>query len=192
MPGAPARIAAPPAGWRLGPHRPALRVAALAVFVTAASLARLAAAASESSVGVRVIGLSLAANEAVPRLSISRTSVTTVTFLDADGTPWPIATLHASAAAPTATREPSHTHVATLRAEARQPAGNVVAFLEGLAEPVHLAASRDAPVVPRIRIRIARQRRGSDHPRPGCRAPRPGHGRGNRPRVPAGEPRRGG
>ena len=149
--------AAPSRQWDFACPR-TRRLAALAALAAATALAQAAPAASES-VGVRVVDLSLAADEAVPRLSVARAAVTTVTFLDADGAPWPISTLHVSEGGPTAAREPSHPHVATLRADARQPAGSVVAFLEGLAEPVHLAVSRDAPAAPRIRIRIARRHR---------------------------------
>ena len=140
--------------------RPTRRRGALAALAAAAALAHALATAADSA-GVRVVDLSLAADEAVPTLSVSRSAVTTVTFLDADGAPWPISTLHVSEGGPMAAREPSHPHVATLRADARQPAGSVVAFLEGLAEPVHLAVSRDAPTAPRIRIRIARRHRGA-------------------------------
>ena len=106
----------------------------------------------------RVVELSLAPDEAVPRLAVNRSAVTTVTFFDAGGAPWPIAALHVSAGAPTAQREPTHPHVATLRTDARQSAGNVVAFLEGLSEPVHLALSRDAPAASRVRVAIDRLR----------------------------------
>ena len=100
----------------------------------------------------------MVAEETAPALSVTRSAVTTVTFLDVEGLPWPIASLHVSAEAPTAQREPTHPHVATLRTDARQASGNVVAFLEGLAEPVHLALARDAPASTRLRIAIARSR----------------------------------
>ena len=94
-------------------------------------------------------------------LSVEKSVVTTVTFVDSAGAPWPIAALHGSEGAPDAVREPSHPHVATLRAVGRQQTGNVVAFLEGLTEPVHLAVSRDAPAASRVRIRVAQSRRGA-------------------------------
>ena len=95
-------------------------------------------------------------------LSVEKSVVTTVTFVDSAGAPWPIAALHGSEGAPDAVREPSHqSHVATLRAVGRQQTGNVVAFLEGLTEPVHLAVSRDAPAASRVRIRVAQSRRGA-------------------------------
>ena len=132
----------------------------MAVVAATAVLVHVAASASESAAGVREIDLSLAAQEPAPRLSVAKAAITTVTFLDANGAPWPIEALHVSDGAPPAASEASHPHVATLRAAARQHAGNVVAFLEGLTEPVHLEVSRDAPAASRIRIRIARARRG--------------------------------
>ena len=63
---------------------------------------------------------------------------------------------------PAAAREPSHPHVATLRADGRRrSSGSVVAFLDGLAEPVHIAVFRDAPAAPRVRIGIAGRVAGS-------------------------------
>ena len=86
-------------GWKFAGRRPALPRATLAALATAAALAH-AAAAPESPAGGRVVDLSLAADEAVPRLSVARAAVTTVTFLDADGAPWPISTLHVSGRRP--------------------------------------------------------------------------------------------
>ena len=127
-----------------------------ACLVAVAALAAVAGGADGTP--ARTIELSMAAGETAPALSVTRSAVTTVTFLDADGAPWPIASLHVSAGAPTAQREPTHPHVATLRTDARQAGGNVVAFLEGLAEPVHLAVARDAPAGSRIRVTVARAR----------------------------------
>ena len=130
--------------------------------MVAVAFANVAATASESAAGVREIEVSLDAHEPTPMLFVEKSVVTTVTFVDSAGAPWPIAALHGSEGAPHAVREASHPHVATLRAAGRQQTGNVVAFLEGLTEPVHLAVSRDAPAAARVRVRIAgtRGRRG--------------------------------
>lgn len=116
------------------------------------------AAVAEEYSAARAIEMSLAVEEPSPVLAVTRSAVTTVTFLDATGSPWPIASLHVSADAPVAVREPTHPHVATLRTDARRASGNVVAFLEGLDEPVHLALARDAPAAARVRITITRSR----------------------------------
>lgn len=123
--------------------------------MVAAAFANVAAAASDSPAGVREIEVSWDAHEATPMLFVEKSVVTTVTFVDSAGAPWPIAALHGSEDAPEAVREASHPHVATLRAVGRQQRGNVVAFLEGLTEPVHLAVSRDAPAASHVRVRIA-------------------------------------
>ena len=129
--------------------------------LAAAVLACAAAAAGEAGAGTRTIELSPAGDQAAPALSVSASAVTTVVFLDVSGAPWPITSLHVSDGAPAAAREPSHPHVATLRATGRRASGSVVAFLDGLAEPVHLAVSADAPGASRVRIRIAGRRAGA-------------------------------
>ena len=145
----------------------------------AAVLALAAFATGDQDAGTRTIELSPAGDQAAPALSVS--AVTTVAFLDAAGAPWPIASLHVSEGGPAAAREPSHPHVATLRSGGRRASGTVVAFLGGLAEPVHLAVSRDAPAAPRVRIRIAASRSDADRGLPAGDA----HGRLDRADVEA-------
>lgn len=139
------------------PARLPARTARWLLACLAAVLALPVAIAGEAS-PARTVELSLAVDETPPVLAVTRSAVTTVTFLDAAGRPWPIAALHVSAGAPAAAREPTHPHVATLRTEARNAAGNVVAFLDGLDEPVHLAVARDAPAASRLRVTVARPR----------------------------------
>ena len=105
--------------------------------------------------GVRVIDLDPRRGEATPALSLAKDAVTSVTFVDADGAPWPIAALRVADGGPSAAREESHPHVAMLRSGSRGASGNVVALLDGLTEPVHLAVVRDAPAAMRVRMRIA-------------------------------------
>ncbi len=142
---------------RAGVARPSARCARPARPLLA-GVAATAAVAACATGPARTVEVSLSADEAPPALAVRRSAVTTVSFLDASGAPWPIAALHVSAGAPTAVREPTHPHVATLRTEARHGAGNVVAFLDGLDEPVHLTLARDAPEAPRLRVTVTRPR----------------------------------
>ena len=145
IPGSERRLRASPSAWWQ----------ALAGLVVSA-LASTALCADDTLPSVRRIELSLADDEAIPHVSIGRSAVATVAFTDADGTPWPISALHVSDGGPTIQKQPSHPHVATL--QGRTAKGNVVALLEGLTQPVHLAVYRDATPTSPIRVTIARSR----------------------------------
>ena len=150
-------------------RRPGAPGAAAAGLAVVMALANVAATANEA----REIDLTLDAGEPAPMLSVVRSAVTTVTFLDAEGAPWPITAWHSSEGAPHAVREASHPHVATLQATGRQHSGNVVAFLDGLTDPVHLALSRDAPAALRVTIRVGQTRRDAGRPAPDKGLPLP-------------------
>ena len=118
---------------------------------------------------------------AAPRLGLPPGRVATVSFLDSAGDPWPVSELEGSQAPwLSARRATDHAHVAILRTglgEAGQggTAGNLVALLTGLPEPVHLVLERrgaGAPTAVAVRVRLPRRggppagaavaRRGSD------------------------------
>ena len=110
-----------------------------------------------SDAGTRVIELSLATDEAVPSVPAEPGRVTTLSFVNAGGAPWPIAHIAEPATESLLVeRAQSHPHIATVRARDNTAMSNVVVFLEGLDAPVHLeVASGGARAATRVEIRVA-------------------------------------
>ena len=110
-----------------------------------------------SVAGARVIELTLAAGEAAPAVPAEPGRVTTLSFANAEGAPWPIAHIAAPATASLLVdRAETHPHVATVRARDGIGMSNLVVFLEGLDAPVHVdVASGGARAATRVEIRVA-------------------------------------
>ena len=111
-----------------------------------------------SVAGARVIELSLATGEAVPSVPAEPGRVTTLSFLEVRGAPWPIAHIAEPATENLLVdRVPSHPHVATVRVRDAIGTANLVVFLEGLDAPVHLdVASGGARAASRVEVHVTR------------------------------------
>ena len=121
-------------------------------------LAAAAVAGAGEPAGLRVVELTLAPGEAVPTLEARAGRLTTLVFTDGAGAPLRIARIESSTPAVGVAATPSHPHIAVLRADGkRAPTGNVVALLEGVDRPVHLAVLPGAAAAPRVEVRVGRR-----------------------------------
>lgn len=108
------------------------------------------------ALATRTITLGLSADEAIPVLGLRPGHLTTVSFRDGAGASRAILGIEASTQAIDVVRMATHPHVATLRAVGRgEPGGNVVALIEGIDRPVHIAVAPKAPQALRVVVDIA-------------------------------------
>ena len=107
--------------------------------------------------GARTVALSLSAEEAIPAIGIGQGNLTTLSFVDREGTPLPIVDLESSSDDVAIGVPASHPHVATLRRSGKRESDfGLVALLEGIDMPVHLAVNSKAPPATRVVVRIGR------------------------------------
>ena len=131
---------------RAGPSPRRFRYMAFAVVV---ALADVSAASAAEAV---LVELPSAADGPVPTVRVAPGEIATVTFRDGSGAPLRIAWIEGAGVA--AAPAPSHPHVAVLRPGDSRRGGTVVALLEGVDRPVHVAASHRAAAA-RLEVRIA-------------------------------------
>ena len=109
--------------------------------------------------GHRVLELS-AARGVSPKIGLPPGRVVTVSFLDAEGTPWPAVEV-VGPDADWLTHRPAsqHAHVVFLESRGKRGSGNLVVLLDGLAIPVHLGLATDASdTVAQIEVRLQDKR----------------------------------
>ncbi|MCZ0943300.1 MAG: DsbA family protein [Gammaproteobacteria bacterium] len=105
--------------------------------------------------GHRVLELS-AAKGVAPEIGLPPGRVVTVSFLDAEGTPWPAVEVVGPDADWLVHRPASqHAHVVFLESRGKRGSGNLVVLLDGLAIPVHLGLTTDASAaVAQVEVRL--------------------------------------
>ena len=131
-------------------------LAAVALLIVGGGLCAAPGSADREDAGHRVVELSAASGGAVPDIGLPPGRVVTVSFLDAEGTPWPAAEIIGPTADWLAYRSASkHGHVVFLEGSGKRGSGNLVALLDGLATPVHLGLAADASAsATRVEVRV--------------------------------------
>ncbi len=110
----------------------------------------------EPGAAADVLEFSAAAGGAATAIGLPLGQVVTISFFDARGRPWPAVEIEA----PTADwfsyrRAAKHAHVVLLESRRKRGSGNLVALLDGLAAPVHLAlAADDAATATQVAVRL--------------------------------------
>ena len=107
--------------------------------------------------GTRTLALTLSAEEAIPAIGIGQGSLATLSFADAAGRPLRIVEIESSSDDVAIGLPASHPHVATLRRSGkRESEFGLVALVEEIDMPVHLAVTTKAPPASRVVVRIDR------------------------------------
>ena len=107
-----------------------------------------------------VIEISAAAPEPQPAVTVGAGRITTLSFADASGAPWPVTEVMGSQAGGLSSRRAlEHSHLVFLESPETGASGNVVLLLDGLAAPVHLEIVADETAGPtRFDVRLLDER----------------------------------
>ena len=134
-----------------------------ALLLCSVGAADVALRAEASSEGRRLIEMTTTGEDSAPVIGLPSGRVATVTFSDADGVPWPVTQVMGPEADWLWVRRASeHAHVVFLENRKEGGSGNLVALLDGLAEPVHLEIDADvAESTTRLEVRLTGERFGT-------------------------------
>lgn len=137
--------------------------AAMAVAAALGLAVATQAAHAADGAAMRVVEVGPAADAPMPAIGVRRGGVTTLSFADRTGRPWPVAELIGPDDGWLRFRRvPSHPHTIALTSAGRGRDANLAAFLDGLDAPLHLEFSTKAEAPPQVQVRVARPGRDAD------------------------------